>query len=88
MPFIASLGRLTPELSLSDRYVFLTISFKRQLTSTISVTAFWIFFGVLFLYGIFNAISGKAIPVPLIGDLYQKIKHSYSFNIRLKKEEE
>ncbi|NNK81794.1 MAG: hypothetical protein HKO92_01600 [Flavobacteriaceae bacterium] len=35
--------------------------------------SFWIFFGVLFLYGIFTAISGKAIPVPLIGNFYQKL---------------
>ena len=36
-------------------------------------TSFWIFFGVLFLYGIYNAITGKTIPVPLIGDFYQNI---------------
>ena len=36
-------------------------------------TSFLVFFGVLFLFGIVNAISGKAIPVPLVGNFYQKI---------------
>ena len=34
---------------------------------------FWVFFGVLFLYGIYTAVSGKMIPVPLVGNLYQKV---------------
>ncbi len=45
MPLISSLSRLTPELSLVERYSFLTVSFKRQITSTISLTAFWILLG-------------------------------------------
>jgi len=36
-------------------------------------TSFLVFFGVLFLFGIVNAISGKAIPVPIVGNFYQKI---------------
>jgi uncharacterized membrane protein len=35
--------------------------------------AFWIFFGVLFLYGVFTAFIGKAQPIPLLGDFFQKI---------------
>ena len=35
--------------------------------------SFWIFFGILFIYGIYTAISGKAIPVPLIGKFYQNL---------------
>ncbi len=33
---------------------------------------FYMFFGVLFIYGFINAVSGKAQTVPLVGDLYQK----------------
>lgn len=35
--------------------------------------AFWIFFGVLFIFGLVNAINGKAQVVPLLGELYQKL---------------
>lgn len=35
--------------------------------------AFWIFFGILFFYGIFNAFIGKAQPIPLLGHLFQRI---------------
>jgi len=35
--------------------------------------AFWIFFGALFIYGFFCALTGKAIPVPLFGKFYQKL---------------
>jgi uncharacterized membrane protein len=35
--------------------------------------SFYIFFGVLFLYGFVNAISGKPESVPILGKFYQKI---------------
>lgn len=35
--------------------------------------SFLVFFGVLFLYAILTAITGKMIPVPLVGNLYQKV---------------
>lgn len=35
--------------------------------------SFWVFFLVLFIYGIGTAIAGKMIPVPLVGKFYQKI---------------
>ncbi|MBR9914972.1 MAG: DUF4870 domain-containing protein [Algicola sp.] len=35
--------------------------------------SFWIFFMVLFLYGIFGAATGKMNEVPLIGAFFQKI---------------
>lgn len=35
--------------------------------------AFWIFFAVLFIYGIFGAISGQSNKVPLVGDLFQRL---------------
>lgn len=34
---------------------------------------FWMFFGVLFIYGFINALIGKKQTVPLIGDFFQKI---------------
>jgi uncharacterized membrane protein len=35
--------------------------------------AFWIFFGVLFIYSFMTAVSGKAEAAPLVGKLYQRI---------------
>ena len=35
--------------------------------------SWWIFFSVLFIYGIMGAISGKTNKIPLLGDLFQKI---------------
>ena len=35
--------------------------------------SFWIFFAVLFLYGILGAISGKNNSVPILGDFFQKL---------------
>ncbi|AXT19942.1 hypothetical protein D7030_02125 [Flavobacteriaceae bacterium AU392] len=34
---------------------------------------FYIFFGVLFIFGITTALSGKIQPTPILGTLYQKI---------------
>ncbi|WP_223551813.1 DUF4870 domain-containing protein [Aestuariivivens sp. NBU2969] len=34
--------------------------------------AFWIFFSVLFIFGIVSALGGKSQPVPLLGELFQK----------------
>ncbi len=33
---------------------------------------FYAFFGVLFLYGLIMALTGKATAVPLVGEFYQK----------------
>jgi len=35
--------------------------------------AFWIFFIVLFIYGIMGALGGKKNPVPILGAFFQKI---------------
>jgi len=35
--------------------------------------SFWIAFGILFVYGFSSAISGKMIPIPLVGKIYQKV---------------
>ena len=34
---------------------------------------FWVFFGALFIYSFATAATGKAYPVPLVGNFYQKI---------------
>ena len=34
---------------------------------------FWLFFGVLFIYGFINALAGKPQSVPILGDLFQKL---------------
>ena len=33
---------------------------------------FWIFFGVLFVYGFTTAATGKIYPIPLVGNFFQK----------------
>ena len=35
--------------------------------------AFWLFFGILFIYGFINAVAGRPQTVPLLGEFYQKI---------------
>jgi len=35
-------------------------------------TSFWIFFGILFLYGMLSAISGKTQETPILGSLFQE----------------
>jgi len=34
---------------------------------------FWMFFGILFIYGFINALAGKAQAVPLVGELFQRL---------------
>lgn len=35
--------------------------------------AFWIFFGILFIYGFINAVAGNPQTVPILGNFFQKI---------------
>lgn len=35
--------------------------------------SFWIFYGVLFIYAMFLALSGRALPIPLVGKLFQNL---------------
>ncbi len=35
--------------------------------------SWWIFFSVLFLYGVSGAIAGKANKIPILGDLFQNL---------------
>ncbi|WP_298552047.1 hypothetical protein [uncultured Algibacter sp.] len=41
--------------------------------SWLVTSSFYLFFAVLFVYGLSNAIGRKAQTVPLVGDFYQKI---------------
>jgi uncharacterized membrane protein len=41
--------------------------------SWLITSSFYLFFAVLFVYGLSNAIARKAQEVPLVGALYQKI---------------
>ena len=44
-----------------------------SLDSMMVSMSFWIFFSVLFLYGIFGAITGKANKIPILGDFFQNL---------------
>ena len=44
--------------------------------SSIIVGAFYIFFIVLWGYGLFGAIAGKTEPIPFLGPLFQKLFRS------------
>lgn len=35
--------------------------------------SFWIFFGLLFIYGAFGALTGRLNSVPFLGALFQKL---------------
>lgn len=35
--------------------------------------SFWVFFLVLYLYGIYTALTGKLTPLPLLGPLFQRL---------------
>ncbi|WP_179353680.1 hypothetical protein [Winogradskyella vidalii] len=35
--------------------------------------SFWVFFSVLYIYGIIGALTGKLNKVPLLGDFFQTI---------------
>jgi uncharacterized membrane protein len=41
--------------------------------SWLVTSSFYLFFAVLFIYGLGSAIAKKAQPVPLVGAFYQKI---------------
>ena len=44
-----------------------------SLDSMMVSVSFWIFFSVLFLYGIYGAITGKANKIPMLGDFFQNL---------------
>ncbi len=44
-----------------------------SLDSMMLSMSFWIFFSVLFLYGILGAITGKLNKIPMLGDFFQNL---------------
>ncbi|WP_179008276.1 hypothetical protein [Winogradskyella forsetii] len=42
-----------------------------SLDSMMASMSFWIFFSVLYLYGIYGAITGKLNKIPMLGDFFQ-----------------
>ncbi|QCE43205.1 hypothetical protein [Psychroserpens sp. NJDZ02] len=62
--FIAGGGHVDPEVVVTE------ISFFQ---SDMVYFPFWIFFGILFLYGIIGAATGKKNIAPIIGPLFQKL---------------
>lgn len=44
-----------------------------SLDSMMVSVSFWIFFAILFLYGILGAISGKTNKIPILGDYFQNL---------------
>lgn len=54
--------------------VFMAMGYVVSYFNNWNITfAWWVFFSVLFIYGIFGAISGKMNKIPLLGDLFQNI---------------
>lgn len=39
--------------------------------------SFWVFFTVLWVFGILSAIKGDTKPIPLVGNLFQKVFKSF-----------
>lgn len=39
--------------------------------------SFWVFFTILWVFGILSAIKGETKPIPLVGNLYQKLFKSF-----------
>jgi uncharacterized membrane protein len=44
-----------------------------SLDSMMVSMSFWVFFTVLFLYGIFGAITGNLNKIPILGDFFQNL---------------
>ncbi|NJM79918.1 MAG: hypothetical protein HC854_10415 [Flavobacterium sp.] len=57
-------------LSISFISIGLLIS---NFSSTQIYVSFWIFFSILWVFGIFSAIRGEMQPIPLVGKLFQKV---------------
>ena len=44
-----------------------------SLDSMMVSMSFWIFFSILYLYGIFGALTGKMNKIPMLGDTFQNL---------------
>lgn len=76
-PFISRLARLTPELTIVQRYTFLTLIFKRQIISVMFLVITWINVGgthraeafvfamtIITVFTLFGTYHIKALPPP------------------------
>jgi len=52
---------------------YFTIFFIGYFQSMMISIAFYLFFAVLSFYGLVTAINNKTIPIPLLGEYFQKI---------------
>ncbi len=59
-------------LGLGLLYIMIAFLISSFDSMNISI-AFWIFFSVLYLYGIFGAVSGKMFKIPILGDIFQTL---------------
>ncbi|MBV7268076.1 hypothetical protein [Winogradskyella luteola] len=54
--------------------LYIMIAFVVSSFNSINISmAFWLFFSILYLYGIFGAVTGKVNKIPLLGDVFQNI---------------
>jgi uncharacterized membrane protein len=54
--------------------MYLMIAFVVSSFDSMNISmAFWLFFSILYLYGLFGAITGKMNKIPLLGDVFQNI---------------
>ncbi|MBF8151035.1 hypothetical protein ITJ86_14080 [Winogradskyella sp. F6397] len=53
-------------------FLYVLLGFVTSYFNSWMITySFWIFFSVLYVYGIFGAITGKLNNIPLLGDYFQ-----------------
>ncbi|WP_296383949.1 hypothetical protein [Winogradskyella sp.] len=54
--------------------LFMALGYVIGSFNSLMVTySWWIFFSVLFIYGMLGAVSGKTNKIPILGDLFQKL---------------
>ena len=59
-------------LGLSITFISLGLIISNFDMPMISISM-WIFISILWTYGIFSAIKGEVMPIPLVGNLYQRL---------------
>ncbi|REG88046.1 DUF4870 domain-containing protein [Winogradskyella sediminis] len=59
-------------LGLGITYILIAFVISSFDSMMISMS-FWLFFSVLYLYGIYGAVTGKRSKIPLLGDFFQKV---------------
>lgn len=59
-------------LGLTITFIILGVSIS-SFESIYVAAPMWVFISVLTIYGIFTAARGETTPLPLVGNLYQKV---------------